>query len=192
MSPSSVERGRETRARLLDAATQLIAEYGWGGVTTRKVAERAGLRPGLVHYHFDSVDDLLIEASLGYARRVATELISALTQIGDGASGMDLLLASVTGYATDEAGASVFSEMFLAAARHPRLRQELAGLLGECRATLAGWLSERGSDTDPEATAALLLAVIDGLALHRLIDPGIGDLPMAGPLRRLAGLNTRP
>ncbi|PPJ24971.1 hypothetical protein C5E45_24055 [Nocardia nova] len=34
------EQGHETRARLMDAATELIAERGWGSVTTRLVAER--------------------------------------------------------------------------------------------------------------------------------------------------------
>ncbi|MGY2060446.1 TetR family transcriptional regulator, partial [Nocardia gipuzkoensis] len=28
------------------AAVELIAEYGWGAVTTRMVADRAGLRAG--------------------------------------------------------------------------------------------------------------------------------------------------
>jgi len=53
----------------MDAAAELIAERGWGAVTTRMVAERAGLRPGLVHYHFDSVTDLLIDSSLRRRRQ---------------------------------------------------------------------------------------------------------------------------
>ncbi|URN07243.1 TetR/AcrR family transcriptional regulator [Actinomadura madurae] len=36
-------RSSATRGRLLDAAARLIAEVGWGRVTTRAVAERAGL-----------------------------------------------------------------------------------------------------------------------------------------------------
>ena len=43
---SAAEQGQLTRARLMDAAAELIAERGWGAVTTRIVAERAGLRPG--------------------------------------------------------------------------------------------------------------------------------------------------
>ncbi len=41
-----------TRQRLLDAAAELIAERGWGQVTTRAIAERAGLPHGTVSYHF--------------------------------------------------------------------------------------------------------------------------------------------
>ncbi|MFD0890429.1 TetR family transcriptional regulator, partial [Streptosporangium algeriense] len=41
MAEKSAERGRATRQRLFDAAVALIGEVGWGGVTTRMVAERA-------------------------------------------------------------------------------------------------------------------------------------------------------
>ena len=51
-----------TRARLLSAAASLIAERGWSAVTTRAVAERAGVNQALVHYHFGSIDNLRREA----------------------------------------------------------------------------------------------------------------------------------
>src|SRR5688572_20176747 len=54
--------GQGTRDRLLDAAVQLITEVGRGAVTTRKIADRAGVPFGVVHYHFSSVPDLLIDA----------------------------------------------------------------------------------------------------------------------------------
>ncbi|WP_288047924.1 helix-turn-helix domain-containing protein, partial [Nocardia sp.] len=53
----SAERGRATRERLLEAAVSLIGEVGWSGVSTRMVAQRAGVNAGVVHYHFASVSD---------------------------------------------------------------------------------------------------------------------------------------
>ncbi|MFW6204657.1 MAG: TetR family transcriptional regulator, partial [Actinomycetota bacterium] len=64
MSPSAVERGADTRHRLLGATAAVIARDGWGAVTTRRVAEEAGLTSGLVHYHFSSVDDLRRQATV--------------------------------------------------------------------------------------------------------------------------------
>ncbi|HEX3814380.1 MAG TPA: helix-turn-helix domain-containing protein, partial [Mycobacteriales bacterium] len=52
-----------TRERLMAAAAELIAELGWGRVTTRAVAERAGLPHGSVSYHFRGKQDLLIESA---------------------------------------------------------------------------------------------------------------------------------
>ena len=49
-----------TRAPILDAAEALMREEGYGAVSTRRVASRAGLKPSLVHYYFPTTDDLLI------------------------------------------------------------------------------------------------------------------------------------
>lgn len=49
----------KTRTLILDAAERLMLEEGWAAVTSRRVAEEAGLGSQLVHYHFGSMDDLL-------------------------------------------------------------------------------------------------------------------------------------
>ncbi|PSR66427.1 TetR/AcrR family transcriptional regulator [Nocardia sp. MDA0666] len=184
------EQGRETRARLMDAATQLIAERGWGAVTTRLVAERAGVRAGLVHYHFRSVDDLLIDAALRMMRRLAGDVPADL--LGDTATGITALLSLIGGYDQSSADTRVFSEMLLAATRHERLRDGLAAVLAEFRATIVARLRADGSVPDPEATAVVLVAALDGLVLHRLIDPGLRELDLATPLLRIAGVRAGP
>lgn len=50
----------EASDALLDAAEQLLVEVGYAGITTRKLAERAGVNHGLVHYYFGSMEDLLL------------------------------------------------------------------------------------------------------------------------------------
>jgi AcrR family transcriptional regulator len=52
-----------TRGLILEATEQLILEDGYGAVSTRKVAARAGLKPSLVHYYFPTTDDLLLAVS---------------------------------------------------------------------------------------------------------------------------------
>jgi AcrR family transcriptional regulator len=47
---------------LLDAAEELLVEVGYAGITTRKLAERAGVNHGLVHYYFGSMEELLLRA----------------------------------------------------------------------------------------------------------------------------------
>jgi AcrR family transcriptional regulator len=184
------EQGRETRARLMDAATELIAERGWGAVTTRLVAERAGVRAGLVHYHFRSVDDLLIDAALRMMRRLAGDIPADL--FGDTATGVTALLSLIGGYDESSADTRVFSEMLLAATRHDRLRDGLAAVLAEFRATIVARLRADGSVPDPEATAVVLVAALDGLVLHRLIDPELRELDLTTPLLRMAGVRAGP
>jgi AcrR family transcriptional regulator len=49
---------RTTRARIRDAAIESFAEYGVAATTARKVAEAAGVSPGLVIHHFGSMEGL--------------------------------------------------------------------------------------------------------------------------------------
>ena len=51
----------KNRGVLLDAAEQLMLEEGYAAVTSRRVAEKAGLKPQLVHYYFRTMDDLFLE-----------------------------------------------------------------------------------------------------------------------------------
>ena len=50
----------EASDALLDAAEQLLVEVGYAAITTRRLAERAGVNHGLVHYYFGSMEDLLL------------------------------------------------------------------------------------------------------------------------------------
>ncbi len=181
---TAAEQGRDTRARLMDAAIAVIDERGWGSVTTRLVAERAGVRAGVVHYHFDSVDDLLIDAALRAVRGLVDDVDDA-----DGADGGDPVAALLTRIAEfdDAAQTRVFSEILLAATRHARLRAGLATVLTEFRAGLTDRLRAESTVADPEATAVVLVAALDGLVLHRLIDPRIRALDAGPALRRLTG-----
>lgn len=52
-------RGADTRTQILDAAREALVERGSTGATTRAVADRAGVRASLVHYHFGSKQQLL-------------------------------------------------------------------------------------------------------------------------------------
>ena len=51
----------KNRGLLLDAAEQLMLEEGYGAVTSRRVAEKARLKPQLVHYYFRTMDELFLE-----------------------------------------------------------------------------------------------------------------------------------
>src|SRR4051812_5465618 len=54
-------RGQATRDRIVEAARAVLIEHGHGGASTRVVADRAGVRLSLVHYHFGGKQGLLNE-----------------------------------------------------------------------------------------------------------------------------------
>lgn len=186
-------RGQATRQRLLDAAVPLIGEAGWGAVTTRMVAERAGVNQALVHYHFGSVTQLLVAASTGFARQLLAGFAAGLAEQPDVPAAVEWLLAGLDGYADDDPASRTVSETYLAASRLPALRVELAAVVDDFRAEVAGWLRRHGHGADEASAAATLLAAtVDGLMLHRGLEPGLGAAGLAGPLRRLLTPDTAP
>ena len=60
----------KNRIVLLDAAEQLLIEEGYAAVTSRRVADRAGLKPQLVHYYFRTMEDLFLAVFHRRAERV--------------------------------------------------------------------------------------------------------------------------
>jgi AcrR family transcriptional regulator len=59
------------------------------------VAERAGVAPGLVHYHFESVQALLSDAAVGVMRQATGVVGPALAAAETPAEAVSLLVASL-------------------------------------------------------------------------------------------------
>jgi AcrR family transcriptional regulator len=78
MASSSVARrigapDAKNRSLLLDAAERLMLDEGYAAVTSRRLANKAGLKPQLVHYYFRTMDELFLEVF----RRRAEEGLAA-------------------------------------------------------------------------------------------------------------------
>jgi len=56
------QQGEQTRAAILDAAIELFGKSGFRGTSMSKIAERAGVVQSVLHHHFGSKDQLLIDA----------------------------------------------------------------------------------------------------------------------------------
>ncbi|MEO2167455.1 MAG: TetR/AcrR family transcriptional regulator, partial [bacterium] len=59
MAPAKNNSGKDTRAKILDAAEDLILEAGATGLILDEVARRAGVSKGGLLYHFPSKADLV-------------------------------------------------------------------------------------------------------------------------------------
>jgi AcrR family transcriptional regulator len=57
--PTRLARGRDTLARILDAAERLFARDGFSGTSLRAVTREAGVNLAAVHYHLGSKEALL-------------------------------------------------------------------------------------------------------------------------------------
>jgi AcrR family transcriptional regulator len=56
--PSAYQRGEDTRRRILETAIEAFAVDGYEGVSTRRLAERAGVNLPAIQYYFGSKEGL--------------------------------------------------------------------------------------------------------------------------------------
>ena len=71
---TQAQRRATTRAALLDAALECLIEDGYAGLTTRKVAERAGVSQGTQMHYFPTRARFVAEAVRHVAFKLAAEL----------------------------------------------------------------------------------------------------------------------
>lgn len=173
-----------TRAKIIGAAASLIAEAGWAGATSRVIAARAGVRPGLIHYYFDSIDDLRRDAVVGRVRDFFGDRMNAASAHSDPATAIEALLRAVASRPHDDGDLRLLSESLVAAQRDERLRTDIATMLGDFRHALAKWLSERGV-AQPLAAAVTITAAIDGFLLQTSLEPNLSCEPLVDALRLL-------
>lgn len=189
MTSPAAARGREVRQRLLAAAVELIPERGWTAVSTRVLAERAGVTPSVVHYHFPSLSALLNEAVVGLIQEVLAELDAVLDTAHTPAGAVEAMLASADQYTGADPMSLLAIEAYLAATRDEQLREQIGGVVEEFRRRFGRWLGERRVPA-PEETAAVLVAAVDGLLLHRGLSTGPDTESVTAVLRRLVSEST--
>lgn len=182
--PRSGERGAVAREKLLNAAVELTAERGWNGVSTRLLAQRAGIAPGLVHYHFASVQALQREAITDVLRNSLAAALPVVTSAADPETGLRTLLDALEVYTGNDPISLAVVEGYLAAARDATLLRELSLLVKEFRDGIAEWLARCGHDM-PAQTAAVLAATIDGVLLHRAFNRELNADAVLPVLRKI-------
>ena len=73
------EKDAGARRRLLDATAQIMREEGYAAATSRRVAALAGVKPALVYYYFDTMDELFLALLRAGAEVSLNEMRQALT-----------------------------------------------------------------------------------------------------------------
>jgi len=155
--------------RLLDAAEALLLQEGYAAVTSRRVAERAGVNPGLVYYYFDSMDGLFVELFRRGAERGLEQQARALESPQPLWALWDALHDHMHNVRTVE---------FFALAHHrPAVRAEIVEYSARYRRlqldVLSGVLEGYGVDAATWPPVAIIL-MLGSISLLLLIEKGFG------------------
>ena len=165
---------------LLDAAERLLVEVGYAGITTRRVAEEAGVNHGLVHYYFGSIEQLLVRALERFTQRLVERqrvLYAAdIPFIEKWWTAMRFLTSE------DVAYEKIWLELHALAWNRPDLREHVARVNAEWRSVLLEAFEpareEFGIDMPLEALVSLVMTFNLGIMLERLtgVERGHRDL----------------
>jgi AcrR family transcriptional regulator len=156
---------------LLDAAERLLVELGHAGITTRRLAEEAGVNHGLVHYYFGSIENLLVRVLERFtadltARQRAMYAAVDVPFIEKWRQAMRYLVADDVRYE------KIWLELQALAWNRPELRESLADVNDEWRAVLTEAFAEPreryGIELPLEALVSLVMTFNEGVILERL------------------------
>jgi AcrR family transcriptional regulator len=162
-------KGSEIWISMLDAAEDILCEEGYGGLTSRNVADRIGVKQRLVYYYFRTMDELIVETFRRLAIREKERLANALT------SGH--ALREVWNVYVETNDTRLVSEFMALANRIDALRLEVKDFIGESRRLQIAALEQAMAAGDAEmavpAIATAFFATSAALAMHREAALGI-------------------
>jgi len=171
------ERSAQTRDELLAAAQRRFFEAGYHATTLDDVADAAGYTKGAVYSTFGSKAGLFLALfdDIVDQRLTATRAIT-----GSGEAGTAASLRALADQPAQDPNARFLLlsiEFWVHAAREPALLDAFSQRYRRLRAGLAE-LAPQDSSLDPQRWALVTLALSNGFALERVIDPdGVpGDL----------------
>jgi AcrR family transcriptional regulator len=166
---------------LLDAAERLLVEVGYAGITTRRLAEEAGVNHGLVHYYFGSIENVLVRTLERFTKRLierqrAMYAAPEIPFIEKWRTAMRYLVAD------DVAYEKVWCELRALSWNRPELREPVARVDAEWRAVLTEAFAEPrrryGIEIPLDELVSLVMTFNEGIILERLsgIDAGHREL----------------
>ncbi|MEE6209070.1 TetR/AcrR family transcriptional regulator [Salarchaeum sp. III] len=158
----------ETKEEILRATYHALCNHGFADLTMQAIADEAGVSKSLLHYHYDTKQDLITSFLGTFTERFEEDLDSL--DADDPAERLDLIVDRLL-FGQDDSDQTDFGRAFLelrAQAPHePAYRDQLAANEEFLRGVLADTIEdgiEQGvfHDVDPERTARLIRATVDG------------------------------
>jgi TetR/AcrR family transcriptional regulator len=155
---------------LLDAAERLLVDVGYAGITTRKLAEEAGVNHGLVHYYFGSIENLLVRTLERFTERLIARQRALYAEdvpfVEKWRTAMRYLVSD------DVAYEKVWYELQALAWNRPELRERVDHVNDAWREVLTEALAEPreryGIEMPLEALVSLVITFNEGIILERL------------------------
>ena len=181
----------EAMDAILDGAESLLVEVGYSAITTRNLAERAGVNHGLVHYYFGSMEEVFLQVLERYTERLTAR--QRTLYAGDESFIEKWRRAMSYLVADDETEyQKIWFELQAMAWSRPEMRDRIGRVLSDWQAVLTpafrDGLHELGVDTrryPVEAIVSLVVTFNEGVILERLSGVGSGHAELLQMIDRM-------
>ena len=178
------------RAQILDGFQSALAKHGFEKATISSIASEAGLTSGLIHYHFSSKLEILLELVTTLNERLEARFQSYLAEASTPAECLVAFLDSrlAQGEGADPRAVSCWVTIGTEALRQPEVGEVYRHSMREQQRVLKRLLKDlQVRDERLDSTAAALLAAIEGCyqlaaAVPDIAPPGFA----ATSVRRMA------
>lgn len=114
-----------TWSLLLDGAESILKEEGYASLTSRRIAERVGIKQQLTYYYFRTMDELMVEAFRRLSKRELARLENALSS--------DFPLHEFWGVCSNTSDARLISEFMALAHRSEGVKDEVVEFIERSR-----------------------------------------------------------
>jgi AcrR family transcriptional regulator len=175
------DKRQANRARILQAARKVFALHGYHGATIGEIADEAGLSNGAVYYNFANKEDLFLALLDQWRTELIGEVQAAVGRPGNARpehSFQDEMRHVIATLKRGREWRLLLFEFVTYAARNPEFRERFAAGRQNFKAALASALADRIAAhhlqpvAPPEQLAVLVSALVNGLALDELAEPG--------------------
>ena len=159
--------------RILGAARRIFGRAGFDGASMGAVAAEAGVSKGLLHYHFENKDHLLIETQRAFFRQLHQRFIERARK-GDGGlpSALDALDAMWAAARELHQGAPFLVETLALSTHDSAMGRQVASFYSECTGLLTDAIRAVFADeldrlsVPPERMAVLIRVLLEGLVVE--------------------------
>ncbi|GAA4240294.1 TetR family transcriptional regulator [Actinomadura meridiana] len=171
---SMTRRGRDRHEQLVRIGVTLLAEGGWPAVTARAVAERARIKPGLLHHYFGGLPGFHAAVAARAHAEVVEPLFDAVLEAPDVSAATRSAPQLVAKRLTDKRDLRLACEVLGRALRDPSIGTRRCSWIRTAHEGIASRLGTMHPQWSPQCrkdTAALLAALLDGLIVQQILDP---------------------
>ena len=157
------------KKKILEAASQLLAEKSFNEISLAQIAARAGVTKGSVYYYYKTKDDILCDVADGYLMGMYDELVAWMENKEKDTSLPRLLRYVLSRGAYDPAGGLRLHLTVDAVDGNEKIKTRLLERYRTFRITIGNAIAERRTGADADYCGWLVLTILDGLMLQVLM-----------------------